>query len=82
MTLGVNPTHRRQLWFFIFTLLTLLTLRDIVDLVKEYRSRPVDVATTLRLIIFHLYKQNSLKRFTLINIFLCSAMKMQLTSPL
>ena len=59
ITLGVNPAHRRQLWFFIFTLLTLLTLRDIVDLVKEYRSRPVDVATTLRLIIFHLSQQNS-----------------------
>ena len=59
MTLGVNPAHHRHLWFFIFTLLTLLTLRDIVDLVKEYRSRPVDVATTLRLIIFHLSQQNS-----------------------
>ena len=59
MTLGVNPVHRRQLWFLIFTLLTLLTLRDIIDLVKEYRSRPVDVATTLRLTILYLSKQNS-----------------------
>merc|ERR1711936_164298 len=38
---------RRTIWFLVFSVLTALTLRDIVDLVAEYRSRPVDVATTL-----------------------------------
>ena len=38
----------RLIWFLIFSVLTGLTLRDIVDLVSEYRGRPVDVATTLR----------------------------------
>ena len=65
------PALPRSIWFLVFSVLTALTLRDIVDLVAEYRSRPVDVATTLRwdeaffVRDFH-------------NFF--SAMKMQLTS--
>lgn len=38
---------RLTVWLTIFTLLVALTLNDVVQLVQEYMSGPVDVSTTL-----------------------------------
>ena len=38
---------RLTVWLTIFVLLVALTLNDVVQLVQEYISRPVDVSTTL-----------------------------------
>ena len=45
---GRAPTNTRlMVWLTIFVFLVALTINDVVQLVQEYLSNPVDVATTL-----------------------------------
>ena len=45
---GRAPTNTRlMVWLTIFVFLVALTINDVVQLVQDYLSHPVDVATTL-----------------------------------